>query len=145
MTEPHSNRSIASDQRPTNNHNRIITGIGTPNNQSKSPRPTIASMHLSWIKNVGGDAGFRYAEAMGPCARRETEEKLLIDVRLSVEASTKWPLAGFHELGISAVFASHLQQLSADFCIRDLTGQALGLVGLKFIVLGLAHGDLESR
>jgi hypothetical protein len=102
-------------------------------------------MHLSWIKNVKGDVVFRHAEAMGPCARRVTEEKLLTDVRALVHGPTERPLAGFHELGISTVFASHLQQLRADFCICDLTGQALGLVGLKFIVLGLAHGDLESR
>jgi hypothetical protein len=31
-------------QRPKNNHNRIITGIGTPSSQSKSPRPIFASI-----------------------------------------------------------------------------------------------------
>ncbi|WP_299803784.1 hypothetical protein [Tardiphaga sp.] len=43
-------RSLISDssdlvQRPKNNHNRMITGIGTPISQSKSPRPiVVASM-----------------------------------------------------------------------------------------------------
>jgi hypothetical protein len=30
-------------QRPKKNHNRMITGIGTPISQSKSPRPIAAS------------------------------------------------------------------------------------------------------
>jgi hypothetical protein len=32
-------------QRPKNSHNRIITGIGTPSNHSKIPRPMISSIH----------------------------------------------------------------------------------------------------
>jgi hypothetical protein len=35
---------ILDGQRPKNNHNRIITGIGTPSSQSKSPRPIVSSM-----------------------------------------------------------------------------------------------------
>jgi hypothetical protein len=31
-------------QRPKNNHNRRITGIGTPSSQSRIPRPMIASL-----------------------------------------------------------------------------------------------------
>ncbi len=37
---PHTYRQC---QRPKKNHNRIITGIGTPISQSKSPRPIFAS------------------------------------------------------------------------------------------------------
>jgi hypothetical protein len=32
------------DQRPKNSHNRMITGIGTPSSQSRTPRPMSASM-----------------------------------------------------------------------------------------------------
>ena len=38
---------LARRQRPKNSHNRIITGIGTPSNHSKIPRPMISSMHSS--------------------------------------------------------------------------------------------------
>src|SRR5712672_891295 len=38
---------LARSQRPKNSHNRIITGIGTPSNHSKIPRPMISSMHSS--------------------------------------------------------------------------------------------------
>jgi hypothetical protein len=31
-------------QWPKNNHNRMITGMGTPSSQSKSPRPIVSSM-----------------------------------------------------------------------------------------------------
>jgi hypothetical protein len=37
-------------QRPKNSHNRIITGIGTPNNQSRIPRPMFASINSSTVK-----------------------------------------------------------------------------------------------
>jgi hypothetical protein len=37
------NMTIAGGQWPKNNHNRIITGIGTPSSQSKIPRPIIIS------------------------------------------------------------------------------------------------------
>jgi hypothetical protein len=33
------------DQWPKNNHNRMITGIGTPSSQSKMPRPIVSSMN----------------------------------------------------------------------------------------------------
>jgi hypothetical protein len=39
-------------QRPKNNHNRIITGIGTPNSQSRSPRPMSASFDSSIEKET---------------------------------------------------------------------------------------------
>ncbi len=38
---------LARRQRPKNSHDRIITGIGTPSNHSKIPRPMISSMHSS--------------------------------------------------------------------------------------------------
>src|SRR6266849_7761555 len=41
---------LAKRQRPKNSHNRIITGIGTPSNQGKIPRPIISSMHSSPTK-----------------------------------------------------------------------------------------------
>src|SRR6202035_5175618 len=46
MTEPYFTLSkrTAIDQRPKNNQSRIITGIGTPSSQSKSPRPIFASL-----------------------------------------------------------------------------------------------------
>src|SRR5271170_6768570 len=46
MTEPESVRYFDS-QRPKNNHNRMITGIGTPSSQSRIPRPMFASLHSS--------------------------------------------------------------------------------------------------
>jgi hypothetical protein len=42
--------SQSAGQRPKNSHNRMITGIGTPSSQSKSPRPIIASMNSSSIQ-----------------------------------------------------------------------------------------------
>jgi hypothetical protein len=47
------NKATVAAQRPTNSHNRMIIGIGTPTIQSKSPRPIIASMHWSWIQERG--------------------------------------------------------------------------------------------
>jgi hypothetical protein len=41
------NMPVASDQRPKNSHNRIMTGIGTPSSQSRIPRPILASMKSS--------------------------------------------------------------------------------------------------
>jgi hypothetical protein len=40
----------ANDQWPKNSHSRMITGIGTPNNQSRIPRPMISSINPLWIK-----------------------------------------------------------------------------------------------
>ena len=51
---------VPTGQRPKNNHNRMITGIGTPSSQSRSPRPIVASMKtLSIQKNAKRDVGFR--------------------------------------------------------------------------------------
>jgi hypothetical protein len=36
-------------QWPKNNHNRMITGMGTPSSQSRSPRPIAASFKTLWI------------------------------------------------------------------------------------------------
>src|ERR1700682_5936431 len=60
-------------------------------------------------------------------------------VCLPSEGSKNLALAGFHQFGIAAVFAGHLQKLAANLGIRDLAGQALGLIGLKSIMLGLGH------
>jgi hypothetical protein len=38
---------IARYQWPKNNHNKMITGIGTPNSQSKIPFPILASLKFS--------------------------------------------------------------------------------------------------
>jgi hypothetical protein len=50
------------NQRPKNNHNKMITGIGTPNSQSKIPRPIIASLNSDDSRTRGGwrssDAGY---------------------------------------------------------------------------------------
>ena len=54
------------------------------------------------------------------------------------------PFAGFHQLCITAVLTGHLQQLLTYLGIGDLAGQALRLVGLKFIMLGLGHGGTFS-
>jgi hypothetical protein len=48
------NQFVAIDQRPKNNHNRIITGIGTPSSQSKSPRPIVASLNPLLIQQREG-------------------------------------------------------------------------------------------
>jgi hypothetical protein len=49
-------------QRPKNNHNRMITGIGTPNSQSRSPLPIFASMNSSWKENAKRNLMFPPAE-----------------------------------------------------------------------------------
>jgi hypothetical protein len=41
------------DQRPKNNHSKMITGIGTPKSQSRIPRPIFASMNSSTIQERG--------------------------------------------------------------------------------------------
>jgi hypothetical protein len=47
-------------QRPKNNHNKMITGIGTPNSQSKIPRPIIVSISSSdGFKNATPEVRFR--------------------------------------------------------------------------------------
>src|SRR5712671_7213723 len=55
------------------------------------------------------------------------------------KASKSLALPGFHQLGIAAVFAGHLQKLAANVGIADLAGQTLRLIGLKSIMLGLGH------
>ena len=44
-TEP--DFTYACRQRPKNNHNRMITGIGTPNSHNKIPRPILVSSKIS--------------------------------------------------------------------------------------------------
>jgi hypothetical protein len=39
-------------QRPKNSHSRMITGIGTPNSQSRIPLPISTSMNSSWRGNA---------------------------------------------------------------------------------------------
>ena len=39
-------------QRPKNNHSRMITGIGTPSSQSRSPLPMLASMTFSSARKM---------------------------------------------------------------------------------------------
>jgi hypothetical protein len=46
-------------QWPKNSHNRMITGMGTPSSQSKSPRPIAASLKPYGFKNAKGEVGFR--------------------------------------------------------------------------------------
>jgi hypothetical protein len=41
--KPDFSADASTDQRPKNNHSRMITGIGTPSNQSRIPRPITAS------------------------------------------------------------------------------------------------------
>jgi hypothetical protein len=45
MAEPDLSKPRRPGQRPNNNHNRMITGIGTPTSQSRSPFPIFASMN----------------------------------------------------------------------------------------------------
>jgi hypothetical protein len=47
------------DQWPKNSHNRMITGMGTPISQSKSPRPIAASLKPYGFKTQKGRFGFR--------------------------------------------------------------------------------------
>jgi hypothetical protein len=47
--DPGKSRTAIS-QWPKNNHNRMITGIGTPSSQSRSPRSIVASMKTLWIQ-----------------------------------------------------------------------------------------------
>jgi hypothetical protein len=50
-------------QRPKNSHNRMITGIGTPNSQSRIPRPMFASLKSSdGFKNAKRDGEFQQPE-----------------------------------------------------------------------------------
>src|SRR4051812_25831072 len=49
------------------------------------------------------------------------------------------PLAGLHQFGVAGVLANHFQEPRPHGVVGDLMGQTLGLVGLEFIVLGLAH------
>jgi hypothetical protein len=50
---------IARYQRPKNSHNRMITGIGTPNSQSRIPRPMFASFEfLNRKENTRADVEF---------------------------------------------------------------------------------------
>ena len=67
---------------------------------------------------------------------------------LAKRRSKNLALAGFHQFSVAAVFAGHLQRLAADLGIADLVSQALRLIGLKSIMLGLGHActfELESR
>jgi hypothetical protein len=54
---------IARYQRPKNSHNRMITGIGTPNSQSRIPRPMFASFEfLNRKENARSDVEFLLPE-----------------------------------------------------------------------------------
>jgi len=47
-------------QRPKNSHSRMITGIGTPNSQSRIPRPMFASFEfLNRRENAKRDVRFQ--------------------------------------------------------------------------------------
>ena len=55
-------RPIAQRQRPKNSHNKMITGIGTPNSQSRIPRSMFASINSSTVKeNARANVRFRQA------------------------------------------------------------------------------------
>jgi len=59
----HVRARIAEAQRPKNSHNRMITGIGTPNSQSRIPRPMFASFEfLNRKENTGAEAEFLPSE-----------------------------------------------------------------------------------
>jgi hypothetical protein len=47
---------VVINQRPKKSHNRIITGIGTPSSQSKSPRPMLASLIPLPLQQRRGEA-----------------------------------------------------------------------------------------
>ena len=49
--------------RPKNNHNRMITGIGTPNSQSRIPRPIVSSSILTREGNAGQTHRFHFGES----------------------------------------------------------------------------------
>jgi hypothetical protein len=120
-------------QRPKNSHNRMITGIGTPNSQSRIPRPMFASLRSSdGFKNVERDGKFQQPE-------RKTRSGVTADEK-SAEGWLARTFASFHQFGIAAVFSGHLQEPLAQFRISDLAGQTFGLLGLEFVMLALAHG-----
>src|ERR1700733_1849590 len=70
MAEPYFTLSkrTAIDQRPKNNQSRIITGIGTPSSQSKSPRPIFASLESAVDSTTkrGGLCSVKRAERSSP-------------------------------------------------------------------------------
>ena len=88
MAEPYFTlaKPTAIDQRPKNNHNRKITGIGTPSSQSKSPRPMFASMNSSVELN----------NEMGTVMFRQTSQK----------AAHQCPVFGIEVHGSAGGFAS---------------------------------------
>jgi hypothetical protein len=61
MAEPDFARlRIRRYQRPKNSHSRMITGIGTPNSQSRIPRPMFASFEfLNRRENAKWDVRFQ--------------------------------------------------------------------------------------
>jgi hypothetical protein len=66
-------------QRPKNSHSRMITGIGTPNSQSRTPRPMFASLNSSdGFKNAKRYVRFQQpgGKSTPPChaARRRSGE-----------------------------------------------------------------------
>ena len=86
----------------------MITGIGTPNSQSRIPRPILASLKSSdGFKNATRDLGFQRPGENFLRGDRSQEG--------SAEGRFAWPFAGFHQLGIAAVFSRHLQKPLAHF------------------------------
>jgi hypothetical protein len=61
---------MAKGQRPKNNHNRMITGIGTPSSQSRSPRPIFASMKTLIHERNGRGRG----------SASDTEKRFVFDI-----------------------------------------------------------------
>ena len=87
-------------QRPKNSHNRIITGIGTPSNHSKIPRPMISSMHSSCDSRTqkarlgsGESNGNEDLESGFPASEFQ-------------KASYQWPVFGIEAQGSAGGFAS---------------------------------------
>src|ERR1700687_3654247 len=90
-------------QRPKNSHSRMITGIGTPTSQSRIPRPMFASLNSSdGFKNAKRYVGFQH-----PCGK--STSPVTAGQRLA-EGLFARPFAGFHQLGVAAVFSGHLKE-----------------------------------
>src|SRR3984893_488228 len=120
----------AAEEQPQQNDHRDRHAQQPKQNSSSHVRlldPQMDSRTRSRTRSSGYQSGTKTSSGVTGAER-------------SAEGRLAWLFARFHQLGIAAVFSGHLQELLAHFRIRDLAGQTFGLLGLKFVVLALAHG-----
>jgi hypothetical protein len=143
------------NQRPKNSHNKIITGIGTPSSQSKSPRPMFASLNPQSIQqrereiyvpsdgteNVSPMSDVRHR---GPRLRRRLRIALLQELdRMQIRRADEGHLAvARRTVDRDAEFH---QPVACRVNIVDLVGEVAEITILAVFFLIPIIGEFDQR